>query len=145
LLSCGSVKNPDFKGIENARMTQTGLKKSSLFLDLYYFNPNKSRLTLKNAEGDAWVEGIPLGHFTVDTLIRIPANADFRVPLELKIDMNYYLQNMASILSNKEVAFKIEGRARVGKSGIFINHSINYEGKKNLSEFLKQKVPVTQD
>jgi LEA14-like dessication related protein len=136
-LSCGSVIEPDFKGIENVKLSQAGLNESSLTLDLYYFNPNKYRLTLKEAEGDAWMEGIPLGHFTIDTLIRIPANADFRLPVKLKMDMNYFLQNTAAALFNNEVAIKIEGRARVGKSGIFIHYPIHYEGKQNLRNLLK--------
>lgn len=141
LLSCGSVKDPDFKGIENVRLSQAGLNESSLFLDLYYFNPNKYRLTLKKAEGDAWMDGIPLGHFIIDTLIRIPAIADFRLPVKLKMDMNHFLQNTAAALfnKNKEVTVRIEGRAKVGKNGIFIHYPIHYEGKQDLRDlFIKQ-------
>src|SRR5450755_3940068 len=83
LVSCGSIKDPEFKSIENARLSQMGFKESILNLDLIYFNPNKFRVKLKEAEGDAWLDSNYLGHFIIaDTLIHIPAAADFRLPVK---------------------------------------------------------------
>jgi LEA14-like dessication related protein len=137
-LSCGSVKDPDFIGIENARVGRVGLKESTLKLSLHYFNPNNYSINLKEAEGDAWIDSIFLGHFLIDTLIRIPANADFRLPVKLKMDMSQVLQNMTMLYSKNEVWVKIEGKAKIGKGSIFIHYPIRYEGKQNLNELMKQ-------
>jgi LEA14-like dessication related protein len=137
LFSCGSIKEPEFKGIENVRSSQLGLNESTLLLDLHYFNPNKSRLNLKEAEGDAWLNGISLGHFIVDTLIRIAPLEDFRLPVKLKMDMSHFLQNTMSFFLKKEVLVKIDGMAKVGKAGIFIRYPIHYEGKQDLGELMK--------
>jgi LEA14-like dessication related protein len=136
-LSCRSFKEPEFRGIENVRVSELGIKESNLTLDLHYFNLNKSSLSLKEAEGDAWLDGSPLGHFIIDTLIQIPANADFGLPVKLKMDMNYFLRNTFNAFINKDVLVKIEGKARVGKGGIFIRYPIHYEGKQNFSELMK--------
>ncbi|MES1218087.1 MAG: LEA type 2 family protein [Bacteroidota bacterium] len=135
--SCKSFKEPEFTGIENVRVGEIGLDGSLLNLDLHYFNHNKSRLQLKYAEGDAWLDETKLGHFTVDTLIHIPANADFFLPVTLKVDMAYILKNALSAFINKEVTVKIDGNAKVGKGGIFIHYPIRYEGKQNLAELMK--------
>ena len=137
LLSCGSVKEPDFKAIENVRVSKLGFNQSSLSLDLSYFNPNKFRIKLKNAEGDAWIDNNFLGHFTVDTLIHIPANGDFKLPVKLQIDMSKFFKNYLLTFLAKEVTIKVAGRARVGKGFIFINYPIRYEGKQNLEELFK--------
>ncbi len=136
-ISCGQVKEPDFKDIENVHITTLGLAKSSLTLDLHYFNPNKFRVKLKSAEGDAWIENNFLGHFSMDTLIHIPANGDFRLPVKLQVDMSKLLKNSLVALLAKEVTVKVEGKARLGKGLIYINYPIRYEGKQNLGELLK--------
>jgi LEA14-like dessication related protein len=137
LLSCRSMKDPDFKGIENVRPGGLGLKNSTILMDLHYFNPNNSRLKLKRAEGDAWLENISLGHFTLDTLIEIPAHNDFWLPVSMEVDMKHVLQNTAILVLKTEVTVKVEGNARIGKAGLYINYPIHYEGKQNTAELIK--------
>lgn len=135
--SCKHIKEPDFKGIENVRLEPIGSGGPALQMDMYYYNPNKSRLSIKEAEGDAWMNGNMLGHFIMDTLINIPAYADFILPVKLQVDMSKLLQNSMSILLNPEVLIRIEGKAKIGKSGIFIRYPIQYEGKQNMAGLLK--------
>jgi len=137
LCSCGTIQEPDLRGIENLRISRLGAKESNLTLDLHYFNPNKTRLKLKKAEGDAWMDDNFLGHFIVDTLVFIPANNDFRLPVKLNVDMSHLLKNSLTAFLNKEVLIRIEGNARLGKSFLFINYPIHYEGQQDLGELLK--------
>ena len=135
--SCKSVKEPELRGIENARIERLGMKESVVTLDLHYFNPNNYRLKLKRAEGTAWLDNNSLGHFTLDTLIHIPANADFRLPLQLKMDMKNFVSNMRIAFGGNLVLLKVEGMARAGKSIIYVNYPILYEGKVDLGELVK--------
>ena len=137
LSSCGSLKEPELMGIENVRTDRVGLIGSSLTLNLHYFNPNNKRLKFKKGEGDAWLDGNPLGHFIIDSLIDIPARADFRLPVKMIMDMRYFMENMSAALSGKEVTLKVDGVARAGKGGIFISYPLHYEGKQKLSDLLK--------
>lgn len=137
LISCGSLKEPDFKGMENVRVSRFGVNESTLNLDLHYFNPNKSKLKLKKAEGDAWLDDNLLGHFSIDTLIQIPANADFRMPVVLEMNMKKLLKNSAALLLKSEVVLRVEGKAKVGKGGIYINYPIRYEGKQRTDSLMK--------
>ena len=137
LMSCSSFREPDFKGIENVKTTAISLSHTSLAIDLHYFNPNNTQIKLKNAEGDAWIDGTPLGRFFMDTLILIPAKADFRLPVKLELEMKSVLKNSLAVFLKNEVMLKIEGQARIGKAGFYINYPVRYEGKQNISGLLK--------
>ena len=137
LSSCGQIKEPEFKSIENVQVSKMGLRESILTLELLYFNPNKTGLKLKSAEGDAWIENNFLGHFTMDTLIHIPGNGDFRLPVKLQVDMSKILTTSLLTLLAKETMIKVDGKARVGKGFIYINYPIHYEGKQKLGEMLR--------
>ena len=136
-LSCGQIKEPDFRSIENVRVSKFGLNNSSLTLDLHYFYPNNFRLKLKHAEGDAWIENSYIGHFTIDTLVQVPAQGDFVLPVKLRVDMSKVLKNSLVVFLAKEATIKVEGRARVGKGPVFINYPIRYEGKQDLDRLTK--------
>jgi LEA14-like dessication related protein len=137
LVSCGKMKDPVFKGIENVKMNGLGISASSVTLDIRYLNPNNFKGQLKQAEGDAWMDSTYLGHFVVDTTVDIPANSEFLVPVKLAVDMKQMLKHSLTAFINEEVMLKITGTAKAGKSGIYKNFSLNYLGKQNLSELFK--------
>jgi LEA14-like dessication related protein len=139
LFSCASMKEPEFRSIQNIRFSRIGFKDSDLQLDLFYYNPNRSRLKLKKAEGEAWIHSSYLGHFTVDSTVNISPLSEFRIPINLKVDMSRILKNSMSIMSNKEVLVKVKGTARVGKSGIYVNYPMEFEGRQNIGELLRRR------
>ena len=135
--SCKSMKDPVFKGIENVTMGQVGVAESLVTLDIRYHNPNNFNGRLKEAEGDAWMDSTYLGHFVADSMIHIPANGEFLVPVRLMMDMKQILKNSLAALMNEEVMLRIKGSARAGRSGFYKNFSLNYEGKQNLRALFK--------
>jgi hypothetical protein len=136
--SCAKMKDPVFKGIENVKMDGLGVSESFVTLDIRYTNPNKFQGRLKSAEGDAWIDSVFLGHFTVDTLVLIPPNQDFLVPVKLKVDMKQMLRHSLTAFMKEEVLLRITGIARAGKSGVYRNFSLNYTGKQNLQELFNK-------
>ncbi len=138
LAACGSIKEPNLRGIENVRVDKINSATSTMRLDLRYFNPNKFRVKLKNASGDAWLEGKKLGSFSLDSAVYVSANSDFTLPVTLEVDMRRVLSNTLTLLLSNEVTLKIDGTARIGKSGITINYPLKYEGKQKLSDLLGQ-------
>lgn len=137
LVSCGKMKDPVFKGIENVKMNELAIGGSSVTLNIRYLNPNNFKGKLKQAEGDAWIDSTYLGHFTVDTTLQIPANSEFLVPVKLTIDMKQLLQHSLTAFLNEEVMLKITGKAKAGKSGFYRNFSLNYQGLQNMREIFK--------
>ena len=135
--SCGKMKDPVFKGIENVKMNGLGVEESFVTLDIRYLNPNSFKGRLKNAEGDAWMDSIYLGHFMVDTLVQIPPNSEFLVPVKLMVDMKQMLKHSLTAFLKEDVMLKITGKAKAGKSGFYKNFSLNFIGRQNLSELFK--------
>jgi LEA14-like dessication related protein len=137
LSSCGKMEEPVFKSIDNVQVNMLGLRSSRMTFDMQCFNPNKTRASLKEAEGEAWLDSSYLGHFHVDTVVSIPSNSNFTVPVKLDVDMKYLLKYSLFGLKNEEVLLTVKGNARVGKGGIYKKFPLNYEGKQNFAELIK--------
>lgn len=137
LVSCQSLREPEFRVVENIRVARLDKSGSVLALDIRYFNPNNTRVKLKEAKGSAWLDGNFLGNFNIDTLVNIPANGEFLLPVTLEVEMKKLLQNSLTAFLKKEVLLKIEGNARLGKGIIYINYPFRYEGMQNLEKLLK--------
>src|SRR5688572_18994011 len=137
ITSCKSMKDPEFKGIENVKVSEVGLAGSLVTLDIRYYNPNDFNGKLKQAEGDAWMDSTYLGHFVADSTVFIPANSEFLVPVRLVMDMKQIFKNSLAALLNEQVLLTITGSARAGRSGFYKNFSLNYTGKQNLRELFK--------
>ncbi len=137
LTSCQDIKKPELLGIDAFRIGRMGRVESSVSFDLECFNPNRSGFVLKAAKGEAWLDSIFVGHFTVDSLVRIPAKGKFSVPVNLKVDMEYLLKHPISSLLRSEKWVRLEGKARVGRGIIFINYPIRYQGMQDLGKLVK--------
>lgn len=138
LCSCRTLKDPVFNGIENVEVSSLGTQHSQVVVNLRYFNPNSSGGRLKEAQGDAWMDSVYLGKFTVDSTIQIPANGEFTVPVTLAVDMKRVLRNSLAILLKKDVTVRIEGTARAGKGGIYRRFALKYEGKQDVRKLLME-------
>lgn len=137
LASCKKIKDPVFNRIANVKIGKIGIGSSQVAFDVEYFNPNNKSAKLKEASGEAWLDSNYLGHFHVDSLIDIPANANFMIPVKLDVDMKYMLRYSLTGFKNEDVLVTVKGTAKVGKSGIYKNFPINYEGRQNLAELMK--------
>ena len=83
------------------------------------------------------MDSIYLGHFTVDTLVQIPSNSEFLVPVKLMVDMKQMLKHSLTAFLKEDVMLKITGTAKAGKSGVYKNFSLNYIGRQNLGELFR--------
>jgi LEA14-like dessication related protein len=134
-LSCRTLKEPEYRGIDSFKISGIGVDTSLITLNLKYYNPNNYGLKLKEAEGDAYIDSLYLGHFLLDSLIRIPKSSDFTVPFLLKANMSNIFKNALSVFASKEFNIRLEGKCKVGKGGVFFPYPIHYEGKQALKLF----------
>lgn len=135
LASCRAMKEPDYIGIDSFNVTEVRGDTSTLTVNVRYYNPNKKSLRLKDAEGDAYIDSIYLGHFSMDTTIRIARLSEFTVPVILKANMKNVYRNAVSVFLNKEFNIRLEGQCKVGKGGVFFHYPIRYQGKQALKFF----------
>lgn len=133
--SCSKPVAPEYKTYKNVSIEKLASKQTRLSFDLVYYNPNRFAVKMKQTEVDIYIDGNFLGHSSIPQVIDIPRSADFIVPVVLMVDMDQLFRNSFSALTGKEVTLKATGKTRIGKSGIYFNMPVYYEGKQKLSLF----------
>ncbi len=132
---CKKPKSLQYLGLQNFNLPSIGIGQSVLSADVVFYNPNNFNLRLKEAEVDISVNEKFLGHSLLDSLIRIPKNDTFFIPVKVKVDMKALLTNSLMAVISNEVDVKIAGRTKIGKGGIYFNFPVFYQGKQKLKLF----------
>jgi LEA14-like dessication related protein len=123
-----TLKEPDFVGAKNFTIGKIGLQESYIGMDLYYFNPNGFKLQLKNADLDVYLENRFVGKTQLDTLLDIPSKDTFSIPIKMGVNMKNLFPNLLTLALKEEVEVKMEGSAKVTRSGITMNIPVHYSG-----------------
>jgi LEA14-like dessication related protein len=128
LSSCSKPEPPKYVGYEKFRLEKASLSNSILATDVKLYNPNSYNLQLKSASLDIYFNDKFLGHSTLDSLITLPAKDTATFPVRMQASAKDIFSNSAKLLLNPDVRIRITGNAKAGRSGIFVNVPINYEG-----------------
>jgi LEA14-like dessication related protein len=134
LASCGSrdIKEPEFRDIQNVHLVDVGLLQTTAAIDLVYYNPNNTAVQLTDARGDVYVDNAYLGHFTLGDKVQVGKRLEFIVPALIKLDNIGAIKNQKDILKKKDVLIRINGTARVKKSGFSQEVPISYESMQSV-------------
>jgi len=133
LNSCKDIKDPELRGFDSVEIIKPGFIKSTVRINVRYYNPNRFKAKLKEAQGEAWIDNIYLGTFQVDSLIQVPALNEFVVP----VDLTFETLKVIQLAGSDEVLLKVTGNAKAGKGGFYRNFSLNYEGKQNIRKYFQ--------
>lgn len=134
--SCKSdaIKEPEYRDIRDVKLIKIGLLQTTAGMNLVYYNPNKFGVQLSDASGKVYIDNILLGRFDVNDKVKVRKTSDFVVPAILKLDNLNAFTNHNDIWNKKEANIRIEGLARVKKSGVTAEVPIKYEGKQNIEK-----------
>lgn len=135
ITGCKKPKSLQYLGLQNFDVPSIGIGRSVLSADVRFYNPNNYNMRLKEVEVDISVNEKYLGHSKLDSLIRIPKNDTFFIPVKVNVDMKTLLTNSLMTVLSNEVDVKIEGKTKIGKGGIYFNFPIFYQGKQKLKLF----------
>jgi len=134
LVSCTTVKEPQFRRVENFRLKNFGLQEAVIAFNVAYYNPNNFGVTVKEAAADVYLDSVYLGKFSQDSVIGVKKNAEFSIPLSGSVSLQTVLSLDLQKLSQKEVLLRADGNVKVGKAGIFITKPFNYRGTHRISD-----------
>ena len=134
LAGCASIKEPQFRRIDNFRLKNFGLQQAVIGFNVAYFNPNSFGVTVKEAAADVYLDSVYLGKFSQDSVIGVRKDAEFSIPFSGSVSLQTVLNLNLQELSQHDVLIKANGNVKVGKAGIFINEPFKYEGKHRLDE-----------
>ena len=134
-ISCAAPKAFEYREVRNVKMNQFGFEKTSLAMELVYFNPNNFGLDLRTVDADVYVDNHYLGKFNLDTMMHIPKKAEFILPSKIAIDLKGFFKNALNLVVSNEVLVTVKGTTRVGKAGIFKTLPFTYEARQKLNLF----------
>ena len=133
--SCAKPKEFEYLGFDNIKVLKWGLQETTVGLDVKFYNPN-SALQLRRAEVDIEVNKNYLGRTVIDSTIHIPRKDTFIIPMTMKIGTVSAVSGILKSVTDSTVLVKLDGKATVGKSGIFFNYPIRYEGNQKTAKML---------
>lgn len=129
LVSCKTFKNvqePEFRDIQNVKMIDIGLLQSKAGAELIYYNPNNFNVVLSSARGDVYIDNQYIGRFELEDQVSVKKRSEFIIPAILKVD-NISAIKQHDIYKKKEVLIRIDGVARITKTGFSKEIPIKYE------------------
>lgn len=132
LAACQKPQGFDYRAVKNVTIERLGFEKSTLSMDLVYYNPNNFGVDLRKVDCDIYVDNHYLGKFQLDTLMHINRKAEFTLPSRILVDMQGIFKNALTFLFNREVLLNVKGTTRVGKAGFFKTIPFNYEARHKL-------------
>ncbi len=94
-----------------------------------FFNPNKMRGKLKKIKVDIYVNGKKAAHVDQDLKTQIPAQAEFTVPLEVRLALKElgFMDTLMGMIGGKKMEVRYEGFLRLNYRGIPIRVPVDYK------------------
>lgn len=138
LATAASCKKPagfEYRGINNVKLENVSMSRSTVLLNMLYYNPNNFGVNLKHVECDVFVDSNFIGKYALDTMMHIDRKAEFTIPTKMDIDMQNILKGGIFALLGQKVQITVKGRTRVGKGGIFITVPFDFTGRYDIPLF----------
>jgi LEA14-like dessication related protein len=137
IYSCSKIQAPVYKSISDLKAIRTG---SNIFLNgnVLLYNPNKTKLILKNAQIDVFLNDQILSQINKKFDLELLPEQDFRVPVDVTIAQdriktliqNYTLQ----LLTGKKLNLHCNGTIKVKAYHVSIRVRINEEIPININD-----------
>lgn len=132
IITATACKKPagfEYRGINNVKLENMSMGRSTVLLNMVYYNPNSFGVNLKHVECDVYVDTGYIGRYVLDTVMHIDRKAEFTIPTRMDVDMRSLLKGGMSALFGNDVQITVKGKTRVGKGGIFVNVPFDFTGK----------------
>jgi len=126
LSSCRDVKEPTFREVENLRIGKADLSSTSVTADIRFDNPNRFALQLRSIDCDVYVDSTFLGHFTNTEEVHIPSQQEFLLPVKGDVSTSQLISYSGRALLQIPSPIRVEGKARIGRSGFYKTIPFNY-------------------
>lgn len=131
--SCNTIQDPTLISVKNVKVIQMNKDMINLNADMVINNPNAFSLDLANTDMTASVDGIVLAEIKQNYDTTMPANADFNMPVNIKMDIKKLysddpllaLSKGLKIASEKKLEVKFQGNIYVGKGAAKVSVPID--------------------
>jgi LEA14-like dessication related protein len=142
--SCSVFETPEIREPEEMqiRILRFNGPVATLRIESHCHNQNGIGFTFKGGELDLSLNDHPLGRAMVDTVFKVPAHADFMVPIQLDLDLAKFATTNLDL--SKKLRVKVEGNMKGSAFGIGKTLPILYEKEHLLNLVLPYAVDARQ-
>jgi LEA14-like dessication related protein len=94
-----------------------------------FYNPNDMRGKLKRINVDVYVDGKKAAFVNQKLKTQIPANGEFIVPLEVKLNIKElgFMDTLLGVIGGKKFEVRYEGSLKLSYRGVPINVPVKYK------------------
>jgi LEA14-like dessication related protein len=116
------------KDIRNIEMKTTSNGDPLLGGNVVFHNPNKTKMTLRQINIEVFVDGKKTAQSDQQLEAKIPAQADFTVPLEVKLNLKEIgLNTLFGFLTGKKHQVRFLGFVRVKLHGVLVKIPVDHK------------------
>jgi LEA14-like dessication related protein len=116
-----AVQAPTYLGTANTKLENVSFGgNSSIRTNLLYENPNNFGISIKETDLKVYIEDIYVADAEQPSEIKVMAKSKFTFPIIAKFSAMMLLSNALGMIGKKELKYRIEGSAKIGKQGVFI-------------------------
>jgi LEA14-like dessication related protein len=130
LLLCASCKPKEDVQLRKIRDIVVDASSDPLLrANAILYNPNKIRLTVRKIDMEVFVDGKKAAVIDQHLKLKVPAQAEFTVPLEVKLNLKElgFMDTVFALLGGKRMQIEYKGSIRLSKAGVGFNVPVNYK------------------
>ena len=128
LSSCQKPEEaPEFKRIGKVKVNEVIDGQALVNAEAIFYNPNPVNMKLKKINVEVFVQEKKVGTINQDFRLKIPAESDFSVPLDVALDVKEIgsLGDIFSIMMGAKIPIRFSGHIRAKVHGMGFNVPIN--------------------
>ncbi len=93
------------------------------------YNPNNLRMTVKKIDMEIFVDGKKAAVIDQQLKLKVPAKAEFTVPLEVKLNLKElgFMDTVLGLLGGKRFQIQYKGSIRLQYNGVPITVPVNHK------------------
>ena len=135
MYSCVPKEPVVFKGVRNIAIDLGTNGKPVLKGDVFFFNPNKLKIKLKEVNIDVLVNGTRSAEVKHSLDVVVPAQSDFSVPIvaQLTIKESGLLDTMVGLLGGKKYEVALSGYIRISVHGVSVKVPVSQKEELKLN------------
>ncbi len=131
LIGCKNQEDVEFIGIKNTRVTGIDGSMVIINIDAVMFNPNKAGGKIRAVDVAVFYRGKEIAQVDQVEKISVKGNSEFRVPLQMSVDINKLntnlLSQISSIISKKGIELHFIGNVKVRIHGFGYKVPVDYK------------------
>ena len=133
LVACNAPQKPEFQKMENVTFKSvsfSGPLTVTLSGDAVFNNPNAIGANVTEVDLDVFINDKKVTHVKQNVSAIMPANADFRLPLEFDVPLKDVFKDakitLNDIFKKKILQYKLVGNIKVGLGSVEVKVPVDY-------------------